>query len=63
MQSHFEEIESLLKVQLKTEQFDEFGLPVPDCVRIVGRIVNISTEDNKLRPDTVGILNTSEECG
>jgi hypothetical protein len=25
--------------------------------------VNLSTEDNKLRPDTVGILNTSEDQG
>ena len=34
-----------------------------DCVRIVGRIINLSTEDSKLRADTVGILNTSEEAG
>lgn len=32
-----------------------------DCVRIVGRIVNLSTEDSKLRADTIGILNTSED--
>ena len=38
-------------------------MPIPDCVRIVGRIINLSTEDSKLRPDTVGILNTSEESG
>jgi len=56
-------LEGLLKQQLKTENFDEFGLPVPDCVRIVGRIVNQSTEDSKIRADTVGILNTSAEEG
>jgi len=56
-------LEALLKKQLKTESFDEFGLPVPDCVRIVGRVVNLSTEDSKIRPETVGILNTSAEEG
>ena len=61
MQNHFEEIETILKGQLKTENFDEFGLPIPDNVRIVGRIVNLSTEDTKLKADSIGIMNTSEE--
>jgi hypothetical protein len=32
-------------------------------VRIVGRIINLSTEDTKLKADSIGIMNTSEENG
>ena len=45
MQAQFEEIEAILKKDLKADEFEEFGLPIQDCVRIVGRIINLSTED------------------
>ena len=32
-------------------------------MRIVGRIINLSTEDTKLKADSIGIMNTSEENG
>ena len=61
MQSQFEEIEQILKKDLKAEEFEEFGLPIQDCVRIVGRIINISTEDTVLKADSVGLFNLGDE--
>jgi len=53
----------VLKDELKTENFEAFGLPIQDCVRIVGRVVNLSTEDSKLKPDSVGLFNLGEDGG
>ena len=59
----FEVTEKLLKTQLKVENFDEFGLPVQDCVRIVGRIVNLSTEDAILNENSVGLFSLGDADG
>ena len=56
----FEVTEKLLKEQLKVENFDEFGLPVQDCVRIVGRIINLSTEDAILNENSVGLFSLGD---
>ena len=56
----FEVTEQLMKAQLKVESFDEFGLPVQDCVRIVGRIVNLSTEDAILNENSVGLFSLGD---
>ena len=61
MHSHFLELEKLLKEDLKTEEFTEFGLPEQECVRIVGRIVNLNMEEPKLSPDSVGLFNLGDE--
>lgn len=51
--------EQRLREQFKVESFDDFGLPTADCCRIVGRVVNLSTEDSKLKE--IGLINTSED--
>ena len=51
----------MLKEDLKTEEFTEFGLPEQECVRIVGRIVNLNMEEPKLSPDSVGLFNLGDE--
>jgi hypothetical protein len=50
-----------MKEQLKTEQFDDFGLPVMDLQRLIGRIININPEDQKLNESNIGLLNLSDE--
>jgi hypothetical protein len=50
-----------MKQQLKTEQFDDFGLPVMDLQRLIGRIININPEDQKLNETNIGLLNLSDE--
>ena len=32
-----------------------------DCVRIIGRVVNLSTEDSNLGPDCIGLFNLGDE--
>ena len=61
LQSHFEEIESVLKKDLKTNEFEEFGLPIQDCVRIVGRVINLSAEEPSLTKDSIGLFNQGDE--
>lgn len=53
--------EQILKDQFKIENFDDFGLPTTDCCRIVGRVINMSTEDPKLKEISVGLINTSDD--
>lgn len=43
------------------ESFDDLGLPTTDCQRIVGRVVNMSQEDPKLKEPYIGLINTSED--
>jgi hypothetical protein len=50
-----------MREQLKTEQFDDFGLPVMDLQRLIGRIININPEDQKLNESNIGLLNLSDE--
>ena len=64
MNQHFEVLQKTLKDQLKIDQFDEFGLPLHDEVqRICGRIINMSTEDDKLKNDSIGIFNIGDSQG
>lgn len=60
---HFEVLHKVLKEQLKVEQFDDYGLPVIDSQRLIGRIVNMNQEDSKLNETNIGLLNLSEENG
>ena len=48
LQGMFENLEQLFKEDLRCEEFAEFGDPVQDCVRLIGRIINMSTEDATL---------------
>jgi hypothetical protein len=43
------------------ESFDEYGLPVEDVQRLIGRIININPEEPKLNESNIGILNLSED--
>ena len=64
LDKHFEVIQNVMKQQLNIDSFDEFGLPVQDVVRLIGRIINInSVEDPKLNETNVGLLNLNEENG
>ena len=48
LQGQFESLEALFKEDLRCEEFSDFGEPVQDCVRIIGRVVNLSQEDAPL---------------
>ena len=48
LQGQFETLEALFKEDLRCEEFSEFGEPVQDCVRLIGRVINMSTEDATL---------------
>ena len=61
LEKHFAVISNVMKQQLKTEQFDDFGLPVMDLQRLIGRIININPEDQKLNESNIGLLNLSDE--
>ena len=51
----------MFKEDLKCEEFAEFGEPVQDCVRLIGRVINMSTEDATLNQDCVGLFNLGDE--
>jgi hypothetical protein len=59
MQEHYEVLEEILKKQLCTEQFEDFMSPVQTCQRVCGRVINMSTEDNKLKEGTIGLINAN----
>ncbi len=64
LNAHFQIIKERLRKQLGIEQFDEFGLPVHDEIqRICGRVCNMSTEDDKLKIDSIGLFNVGDEMG
>jgi hypothetical protein len=48
---------------LRTDSFDEFGLPVTDMQRLIGRVININPEEQKLGETNVGLLNLNDENG
>jgi hypothetical protein len=54
-------VENLLRTQLKTEQFEDFYSPIQTCQRVCGRVVNISTEDPKLKEINIGLFNAAYE--
>lgn len=37
------------------------GDPSQDCIRMIGRIININPEDDKLNEFNIGLLNLDEE--
>lgn len=43
------------------ENFDDYGLTAADCCRIVGRVINVSSEDSKLKEPFIGLLNINED--
>ena len=49
-----------MKIQLKTDSFEEYGLPVQECVRVIGRIINLSTEDAILNENSVGLFSMGD---
>ena len=61
LHAQFEELEQILKKDLQTEEFEDFGLPIQECMRIVGRIVNLSTEDLSLKSDQIGLFNLGSD--
>ena len=61
LQAQFEALEALFKQDLRCEEFSEFGEPIQDCVRIIGRVVNLSTEEATLNQDCVGLFNLGDE--
>lgn len=61
LDQHFEVIQNAFKQQLGLDSFDEFGLPVLDNQRLIGRIVNMSQEDPKLSESNIGLLNLNED--
>ena len=48
LQGQFEVLEQLFKEDLRCDEFSEYGLPIQDCVRLVGRVINMSSEDATL---------------
>lgn len=64
LNAHFQIIKERLRKQLNIDQFDEFGLPVHDEIqRICGRVCNMSTEDDKLKVDSIGLFNVGDDMG
>lgn len=61
MQKHFNVIEEVMKQQLNQQAFDEMGDPSPDCMRLIGRIININPEEGKLNEFNIGLLNLNED--
>lgn len=63
MDKHFDVIQKIMKEQLRGDQFDDFGLPVQDTQRLIGRIINLSIDEAKLNESNIGLLNLSDENG
>ena len=43
---------------------DDFAIyedPNPECVRIIGRVINYSSEEEKIKEDGIGLINVSTE--
>jgi subtilase family serine protease len=63
LERQFEVLQNVFKQQLRTDSFDEFGLPVADMQRLIGRVININPEEQKLGETNVGLLNLNDENG
>ena len=62
LQAQFEALEALFKEDLRCDEFSELGEPVQDCVRLIGRVINLSTEDAAtLNQDCIGLFNLGDE--
>jgi hypothetical protein len=61
MNAQFLNLEAVLKKQFRIEQFEEFGTPIQDCIRISGRVVNMTNDEGNLTPETAGLMNIGEE--
>jgi hypothetical protein len=61
MQSHFNILEACLKKQLNQEAFEDFFSPVQTCQRVCGRVINISTEEQKMKEQAIGLFNANYE--
>lgn len=57
---HFKIVEAAFKEQFGVENFDEFALPTESNQLIIGRVINLNTEDSKLSQSSVSLINTSE---
>ena len=62
MQAQFEIVENVMKTQLKTDQFEDFFSPIQTCQRVCGRVINISTEDAKMKEQSIGLFNATYEA-
>ena len=63
LEKHFEAIQTVFKEQMRVEQFDEYGLPVEDMQRLIGRVINMNPEEPKLNEQNIGLINLNEENG
>ena len=61
LQEQFRIIEGIMKEQMKVEQFDDFDSPSQSCLRVCGRVINISTEENKMKDGVIGLFNADYE--
>lgn len=59
MHSHFEIVEAELKKILKTDNFVDFYSPNQNNQKVCGRVINISTEEPKIKEGTIGLFNSS----
>lgn len=59
MQDHFEIMEQAFKKELKVEQFNEYYSPEQTLQRVCGRVLNLSTEDSKMKEQTIGLFNAA----
>lgn len=62
MQAQFELVEKLLLQQMYRESFDEFYSPTQERQFVCGRVVNLSTEEPKLKEQTVGLFNAAYDA-
>lgn len=46
---------------MRTDEFQEFGEPVQDCIRLIGRVINLSNEESSLNADCIGLFNLGDE--
>jgi hypothetical protein len=57
MQEQFYLVEEIMKKQLEVEEFTKFASPEQTCQRVIGRVYNMSTEDSKMREQSLGLFN------
>lgn len=57
MHEHFEIMEEVLRKQIGVDSFHEFYSPDQNIQRVCGRVINLSTEDPKMKEQTIGIFN------
>jgi hypothetical protein len=50
-----------MKEQLKIESFEDFGMTNQDSCVIIGKIVNMQSEDTKLQVNHIGLININPD--